>query len=333
LTDRSEPEFPGLSLGRLRDQAEEIAVVAAACDVGIFRALADEPASPEELAGRLELLPRPVGIVLPVLARLGLVTEGDDGRFRPTDTALRTLADPSSAEYQAEGLPHWLRTLRHFTRLPDALRSGGPIRDPEREREDADRGLARFMAAMNAAPLERVRRIVDLCLEGVPEAERALDLGGGPGHMSRELARRGLEVVLFDRPETVAFVGPEYGLDEVGAIRLEGGDFLEDPLPPGPFDVVLMSNILHIYGAERNRELLRKAAGVIRPGGIVAIAEFVRGPSSRAPRFGLVMLLRTEEGNAHAEEDYREWLRAAGFVDVRLADLDGERQLLTAALP
>lgn len=148
--------------------------------------------------------------------------------------------------------------------------------------------------------------------------------------MSREFARRGLDAVLYDLPETVRFVASEYGLEDDAAIGLEGGDFNEDPLPPGPFDIVLMSNILHIYGPAKNRALLDKVAGVTKEGGVCAIAEFVRGASPRAARFALVMLLKTEEGNAYSEAEYVEWLRKAGFRDPRLDDLDEERQLLTA---
>lgn len=336
MDDPSEPRFQDLSFGRLRDLAEEIAAVAAACDVGLFRALADGPAAPDELAARLELQSRPVSILLPVLVQLGLLETAGDGRYALSERARRSLADPSSPDYAGGGLPLWLRNLRDFTRLPEVLESGGPLKEPGEENGDAaddeadPEHLARFMAAMDAAPRERVRRLVDLCLDRKPDARRVLDLGGGPGHMSKEFAARGLEVVHFDRPDTVNFVGSEYGLDTVPEIRLVGGDFTEDDLPEGPFDVVLLSNILHIYGPQSNRALLKKVAGVTPTGGLCAVAEFVRGHSPRAPRFGLVMLLRTEEGDAHGEAEYVRWLEEAGFRDPEIADLDRDRQLLTA---
>lgn len=327
--DGTGPILSGIPLGRLRDLAEDAAVVASAVDAGIFRALAERPDDAEGLAERLGLSRRGARVVLPALADLDLlVVEGD--RYRPVDQARRTLADPSSREYAAGGLPLWLRNLRAFTRLPEALETGRPIDDPERDEEPDVESLARFMAAMDAAPRERVRRLVDLCLDRVPDARRALDLGGGPGHMSKEIARRGLDVVLFDRPDTVDFVGREYALRDMEKIRLVGGDFHEDPLPPGPFDLVLLSNVVHIYGPARNRALLRKVAGVTRSGGVCAIADFVRGVSPRAARFALVMLLRTEEGDTYREEECVRWLREAGFRDPELEGLDRDRQLLTA---
>ncbi|MFP3947192.1 MAG: methyltransferase [Longimicrobiales bacterium] len=347
----SETGFWDIPLGTRRDLAEETVVVAAACAAGIFEALADEPATAPDLAERLDFELRPTGILLAVLADSGLL-RSRNGVYSLTERARSTLADPSADDYAAGGLPLWLDNLGAFTVLPRVLESGGPVEEERSSRESATESdgqvaaepdeasqdaaaregerLARFMAAMNAAPRERIRRLVDLCLERAPNAARALDLGGGPGHMSREFARRGLDVVLFDLPETVRFVASEYGLEDEPAIGLEGGDFNEDPLPPGPFDIVLMSNILHIYGPGKNRALLRKVAEVTAEGGVCAIAEFVRGASPRAARFALIMLLKTEEGNTYSREEYVGWLREAGFRDPRLEHLDEDRQLLTA---
>lgn len=330
---RTEPtSFWDVPLGTRRDLAEETAVVAAASAVGIFRKLADGATSAPELAHRLDLERRPTEILLAFLADVGLLRDGG-GAYSLTDRTRQSLGDPSSDDYAAGGLPLWLSNLGAFTELPRVLETGGPVEEDDGDGEEDGREgerLARFMAAMNAAPRKRIRRLVDLCLERAPDAARVLDLGGGPGHMSREFARRGLDVVLYDLPETVRFVASEYGLEDDAAIGLEGGDFNEGPLPRGPFDIVLMSNILHIYGPANNRALLEKVAGVTNKGGVCAIAEFVRGASPRAARFALVMLLKTEEGNAYSEAEYVEWLREAGFRDPRMDDLDEERQLLTA---
>ena len=324
----------GHELTELRDLAETTATVAAACEAGVFTALADGPATARELAERADLDERAVGIVLPALAEAGTL-ERADSRFALTDAARRHLADPDSPDFVGGGLPLWLDGLRGFTRLPEVLRSGDPIERPEPEdeadREEAEReGLEKFMAGMAAAPDARVRRIVDACLERMPDARRVLDLGGGPGHMARAFVERGLRATLFDRPPVVDFVGDAYGLSEVDGLELAGGDFTEDPLPDGPFDVVLVSNIVHSYAPEQNRALLDKVAGVTAPGGVVAIADFFRGRSSRAVRFALVMLLKTEGGNTYTEDEIAGWLRGAGFREPETAQVDEDRHLITA---
>lgn len=320
--------FRELPLGTLRDLAEMTALVAAAARVGVFRALLDGPATPEELARSFDLDPRAVEIVLPALADVGLVEERD-GLYGLTDRSRHELADPSSPDFAGRGLPHWLRSLRAWARLDDVLREGGPLEGDDGGEGDEER-LARFMEAMAAAPGERVRRLVRTSLERHPAPRTALDLGGGPGHIARAFVDEGLRVTMVDTPETAAYVRDAYDLERQEDLRVVGADFLTDPLPEGPFDVVLLSNVTHIYPAAENRRLLEKVAGVTKAGSVVAIQDFVRGRSPRAARFALLMLMKTDGGNTFPAADYRAWLDEAGFSKMEVADLDRERQLVTA---
>lgn len=328
----------GIPLRRLRDLSEVTATVAAAATAGIFEALLDGPRDPAALARSLDLDRRAVSILLPVLEELELLAPRDDGRFGLTPAARRHLADPDSPGYEAGGLPLWLSNLRGFTRLPEVLARGGPLEGAahaHREaEEDEEEALARFMAAMAAAPRARIERLADRCLDRlgpVPgRRARLLDLGGGPGHMSRVFVERGMEAVLFDRHETVEYVADAYALADRPHLELVGGDFTEDPLPEGPFDLALLSNVVHIYGPDTNRRVLEKVAGAVRPGGVVAVADVFRGEGARAARFALVMLLKSEEGDTYRTEVVEGWLRAAGFRDPEIASLDEDRHVVTA---
>lgn len=324
-------EIEGESLARRRDRAVTTAIVAAAAEAGVFRALGEGDGEAAELAGRAGLDPRALEVLLPVLEELELAHAGEDGRWAPTEKARRHLCDPEADEYEAGGLPLWLHNLRGFTRLGEVLRTGEPL-EPGGTRRDEE-GLRRYMAGMAAAPRWRIRRIVDACLERVEDPKRALDLGGGPGLMSRAFIEAGLEATMVDTPETVDFVADEYGLAEVAGLELVAADFTEDPLPEGPFDVVLLSNIAHIYGPQTNRALVAKVAEVTARGGVVAVADFLRGRSPRAARFALVMLMRTEAGNTWSEDEIGAWMREAGLEDPRTVELDEERQLVSAVRP
>lgn len=319
--------FQDHDLNELRDLAEMTVTVASAAEVGVFRALAEGAAEPGELARELELDPRAVRALLPVLVKLDLLVR-EDGRYALTPGARRRLSDPTSPEYVGGGLPHWRHRMASWSRLPEALRSGEPLPRPGGSRSRS--ALERFMRAVAAAPSERIERVVELCLERRPDARTVLDLGGGPGRYALAFAERGLEATLLDTPDTVEHVARAFELEEVDPVRLVGADFRTDPLPTGPFDVVLLSNVLHIYSPEENRAVLRKAAGVTSEGGVAAIAEFVRGRSLRAALKGLFMLLRTEGGGTYTEEELRDWLAEAAFGEPEIHDLDPERQLVTA---
>lgn len=315
------------TLAQLRDLTDATLLVAGASAAGIFQALRNAPATADELADRLAFDRRATGIVLRALVETGLV-EQVDNRFAPSPRCARELCDPEGNDFVGRGLPHWLNSVRAATHIPEVLRRGGPLdRDsPDRTIDD----VARFMAAMSAAPRERIERVVDFCLQRKSGAKSILDLGGGPGHMARAFIDRGLRATLFDVPDIVAHVADAYGLRDEPELDLVAGDFLTDDLPAGPFDIVLVSNVIHIYGPHEIQSLFHKVAGALEPGGLVAIVEFLRGRSPRAARFAVLMLLKTDAGNTYSFEEVGTWLQEAGFSHVSVDDLDEERNLVTA---
>jgi ubiquinone/menaquinone biosynthesis C-methylase UbiE len=317
-----------LSLAQLRDAGDLAVTVACAAEAGVFTGLRERPATAAELAERLRLDPRAVRIVLPVLAEMRLLEE-EEGRYSLSERGRAELGDPASPRFAGHGLALWLANLRRWSRLDGVLRTGVP---PAPEGE-ASESVAAYMAGMVAAPTERVRRTVAAAVVRVPGARTALDVGGGPGVYARELLRAGVETTVFDTPEVVAYVGEHYGLAAEPGIHLAAGDFLVDPLPPGPFDVALLSNVLHLFSPAVGRALLAKVAGVLAPGGVVAVAGTLRGRSPRAARMGVMMLLRTEAGDVYTEDELRAWLEEAGLEEVRAEDVDVDRQLVTARRP
>lgn len=323
------PDRPSAAdLKGCRRGAEWAAVTAAAAEVGLFEALAEAPGATGDLADRLGLNARAVEIVVEALTALSLVRRTDAG-VELTREGRTRYVDPDSDVWEAGPARHWLRNMRDWLRLDEALRHGGPLAAEESEESEEDGSVAGFMAAMAAKPAEQVERVVEGCLRRRPEAETALDLGGGPGVHSRAFAERGLKVTLVDTPETIEHVAEEYGLRGASDIELVGADFLES-LPAGPFDIVLLSNITHIFDFETNRDLIGRLARHQAPGDVIGIMDFVRGASSFAPLFAITMLLKTDSGNTYGLEAYRSWLSAAAYAEVEVEDIDAERQLVTA---
>ena len=118
-------------------------------------------------------------------------------------------------------------------------------------------------------------------------------------------------------------------------------DFMKEPLPRGA-DVVWLSNIIHIYSAAENKALFRKIAQALSPGGRLVIQDaFLSDREGLYPidtsAFAVTMLLFTETGNTYHMRSVRDWLRQAGYRDVRLlpesnARKDGENGLIQARL-
>jgi len=108
----------------------------------------------------------------------------------------------------------------------------------------------------------------------LPDKGRALDVAGGAGHDSLWLARRGLDVTLTDISD-VALERAAEGAREGGvSLRLQRLDVETEPLPPGPFDVVLCLNFLW-------RPLFAGFSKVLAPGGLLVFAQPTRSNLQR----------------------------------------------------
>jgi SAM-dependent methyltransferase len=154
---------------------------------------------------------------------------------------------------------------------------------------------------------------------------RLLDVGGAPGTYATAFAAAGWEVTVFDLPATLEAVARDLearGVDRVGGDMTVG-------LPDGPWDAVYLGNVLHLFDRETARAIVARAAGVLGPGGRLAIQEMMLGRAPQAAAFAVMMLVSTAAGDTYAEEDYRRWMREAGVAPQSIVDLDGrEHQLL-----
>jgi cyclopropane fatty-acyl-phospholipid synthase-like methyltransferase len=93
----------------------------------------------------------------------------------------------------------------------------------------------------------------------------------------------------------------------------------------GDYDVVLVPNFLHHFSMPDCTRFLRRVHAALRPGGRVAIIEFVPNEDRITPPpaagFALVMLGTTPEGDAYTFEEYRQMLADAGFREAALHPL------------
>lgn len=314
-----------------RRHAEWALVAATALEQGLLDALAEEPDDPGGLADRLGLDARATRIVLGVLEEMGLVRSEPGGVRRVTGEARGLLVDPDTPDYRREPVLHWLSHLRDWAEsLPATLRSGEPPADEETV--DEEEALERFQAAMASKSPELVEAVIDEATRRAPGAGRALDLGGGPGAFARELLDRGWEVVLQDTPGVIEHVADTYGLARLEGLELVAGDFHEE-LPGGPFDLVLMANITHIFDDATNARLIRRLGERTAPGGVLAALDFVRGVDPFAALFAVTMLMHTERGDTHPLARYEAWMEGAGLEEVRCRRVPEERQVVTAVRP
>ena len=152
--------------------------------------------------------------------------------------------------------------------------------------------------------------------------ERLLDLGGGAGTNAIAFCQvyPELAATVFDLPATLKLT--EKTVKEAGLesrIRLSSGDFNTDPFG-GPYDLVLMSDILHYQTFQMNRHLVEKVFASLESGGRLVIKDRFLEESGAGPAwttaFAVHILVNTQHGSCYRASDAAQWLTEAGFTSV-----------------
>lgn len=135
-------------------------------------------------------------------------------------------------------------------------------------------------------------------------ASEILELGVGTGETARRVLaiHRDAQLVGIDESEAMLAAS---GLD--ADLRVSR---LEDPLPEGQFDLVVSCLAVHHLDAAGKRDLFRRVAAVLRPGGRFVLADVVvpeREDDAATP---------TTPGFDRPDplDDQLHWLREAGFA-------------------
>jgi SAM-dependent methyltransferase len=272
------------------------------------------------LAKDLKTDPRATEILLDAITALGLLRKSR-AIYRLATMAKQFLL-PENPWYQGDMLRHLDTLWQTWSGLDEVVKTGMPNRSGGRSHDV-------FIRAMhNNAVLRAANVLKALDLRGV---KRTLDLGGGPGTYGIELAKRGIEVTLFDLPNTVEIAREMIQKAGVKNITFRGGDFHFDDIGKG-FDLVLLSQVLHSHSPLESLALLGKVFDALAPKGMIAIHEFALAEDHASPiagaLFSVNMLVNTEEGRSYSPKEMTGWLTKAGFGRIKKVDL-GDTVVLT----
>ena len=289
--------------------------------LGVFDALAGEPAAPGELAERLGLDPLGTETLLTALLTLGYVEHGADERLTNSEVSRRLLVTSSPESIAtfvgAQADLHW----EVLDRLPEAVRDGWAYSMHEERHAEKERWAAYIRGLFE---ISRPEHEANAALVPVEKPRRLVDVAGGHGGFSMAMCRRHpeLEAVVVDLPPSAA-VGREIVEAEGFADRVafREGDVFEVGLGED-LDVVSIFNLVHHLPEERDRELCRMARSALRPGGCLVIGDSARpepgeGTSEHGAISSLLFYAWSHSRNFKPSE-IRGWMEAAGFdrVDV-----------------
>jgi C-methyltransferase len=307
------------------------ALLASGIELGIFDDLASGEADAAPVAARLGLDERAARLLLNALAALGLLTS--DGRsYGLTEGA---------ATHLVRGRPGYVGDMAKviasrwewdaLQRLPEAVRRGGAVVGEHAETPEYAywEDFAAYAGAVAGPTARRAAAALAPWAAGRSSLD-VLDVACGHGLYGFTLAveQPHARVWSLDWPNVLPIaLGHAERMGVAGRVSTIAGDMFEVPLG-GPFDVVMITNVLHHFAEDRAHALLGRAREVLRPGGKLVVVGFTfeEGPPAADPQphlFSILMLVWTTQGEVHSTAAYRRMLTDAGFSDVAMHSVPG----------
>jgi len=293
----------------------ETKILLTAVKLDVFSALDGGAKTARDIADRIGAHEPTLSLLLNALVAMNLLTK-EGNRYGNSSTADKHLVR-RSPQYIGHLLLLHDAEWNNWGKLEETVRTG--TRSVDRHVFETDPELGGNVLTV----LDRIGRqsgpelAKRLQLSG---AIRMLDLGGGAG--TNAIAFCGvypeLTATVFDLPATLRVT--EKTVKEAGLesrIRLQSGDFNRDALG-GPYDVVLMSDILHYQTDEANEALVSKVLRHLDPGGRLVIKDRFLDEAGTGPAwttaFAVHILVNTQAGGCYRTSDAIRWMTRAGFA-------------------
>lgn len=250
---------------------------------------------------------RATEILLDALTGLGLLKKSGN-KYKNASTA-NIFLTKDSPYYQGDIIRYADTLWKNWSGLDEIIKTGRPNRSAH-DHEAFIKGMH------NIASLKAKDVIKTIDLKGV---RKALDLGGGPGTYSIEMAKKGLSVTLFDLPETIKIAKEIIKRSKVKGIDFVEGDFISDNIGNG-YDLIFISQVLHAYSEKSCMSLIKKSKRALNQNGRIVIQEFYIDKSRTMPPqsalFSVNMLVNTY-GRCYPPSEIKQWLLKAGFKNIR----------------
>ena len=316
---------------------QRTAALRAAIELNLFTTIGDGAHTVSAIAAGCKASARGTRILCDYLTIVGFLTKTGDSYQLTSDSAF--FLTTRSPAYLG-GTMAFLGSapiVHHFDDLAAIVRRGTlPKEDSNVSDENPVwQEFARAMVPMMMPSAQAIAEILNVAAAG---PIKVLDIAAGHGIFGIVVAQRNAraEVVAVDWAGVLQ-VATENAIKMGVAARHKAlpGDAFKVDWGTG-YDVALMTNFLHHFDTPTCTALLRKVAGSLKPGGRVAVLEFVpnddRVTPPMAASFAMQMLGGTPSGDAYTLSELSAMLKAAGFATATSHPLQGPETLVVGTL-
>ncbi len=290
--------------------------ILAAVELGVFKALAEGAKSADALANQLQCSPRALRLLLDALTGLDLLRL-EEGRYSLHGLAEEFLR-PECPGYMGDIIEHNVAMMKKWSHLAEVVRTGEPyLREQLRSPEE----LRAFIMGMQNIAVKSAEQMVEFLDLG--SIRRILDVGGGPGTYLHALLRELPDATgaVLDFPDVLEIAREQTEKEGfVDRVDYIAGDMFDVNLA-GPWDLVILSNIIHSFDEDFNSRLVSRIAPTLSPGGFLVVKDFFLDENRTVPAdaalFSLNMLVGTDAGRSFSWQECERWLSDSGLKLIR----------------
>ena len=332
MTANTPPPSPDLFFATA-NAYQQTAALRTALDLGLFTAVAGGAHTVAGIATQCAASPRGTRILCDYLTIMRFLTKtGDTYRLTP-DTAM--FLSQTSPAYLG-GTMAFLGSveLTHlFDDLTGTVRRGSIAKEESTVADENPvwQNFARAMMPMMMMPAQAIADVLNVAAAG---PIRVLDIAAGHGIFGIVIGQRNAqaEIVAVDWAGVLTVATENATAMGVGARHSAlPGDAFKVDFGTG-YDIALMTNFLHHFDTPTCTALLTKVAASLKPGGRIAVLEFVPNDDRVSPPaaagFAMQMLGNTPLGDAYTFKDLSAMLKAAGFATAASHPLQGPETLI-----
>jgi hypothetical protein len=321
------------TINKLRFAADAAFAMLAGMQLDVFTPLKAGPMTTQQIANAIGVKADRLRLLLWSLVAAGLLTE-NDGRFSNTPEANHFLVK-GTASYMGNMHATFASSWAIRLKTADSLRTGVPQAKIDFSNSPPDE-LETFLRRINATNVTATRSL--LARHDFSSIRTLADVGcGGAGvAMTITQAYPNVQATAIDLPQITPIT--QKIVNETGVadrIRVLAADVLKGPLP-GTYDAAMLRALIQVFSRDDARLAVKNIGAAITPAGKIYIIGHILDDSRTSPLEAVGMNLNfinnLDAGESYTEQEYREWLSEAGFVDIERASymLAGGQGLMTA---
>jgi SAM-dependent methyltransferase len=300
-------------------------VLFAALHMDIFNLLDRGEMNSTALTSALQSDGNSVRRLLNVLVDIGLL-EYRNKSYRNTPLASRYLVKGKSA-YLGNFVKHASNLWHVWDGLENQVKTGCGKEPGEDYLNAFPERLKDYLGAMQDCAASKAQIIADVLSIG--KFREMLDIGCGPGTYAIAFAERNpdLTATLIDLEPNLVYarehISNSSARERISTCTCQ---VLEDAMPGGGYDLVFISNLIHIYSVEEVRQIVAKAWDVLAPSGTLVIHDYILSDQGQggcmASLFDLTMLVGTPRGRCYSLDEVKTLFMTLGAHTIRQINVD-----------